>query len=175
MITETSTKEELTTEVDSTATKLLSLVRAVNESAFNTIPYEGSWTAGQLVRHLSKSTAAIAKALGNKGALAQRNAGEKTGVLRDTFMNFTSKLQAPDFIVPEEKTYDKATSMAALENAFDQFTTNATGADVNELVEGLPVGTVTKLELIHFVIYHTKRHIHQLEKISTALQEKLVG
>jgi len=175
MITKTSTKEELLTEVDHTATQLLNLVRAVEESKFNTVPYEGSWTAGQLVRHVSKSTAGIAKALSKKGQSAQREADEKIPVLRDTFMNFSTKLQAPEFIIPEERTYNKQASIEELQHAFEKFITNATGTNVNEIIEGLPMGTVTKLELIHFIIYHTKRHIHQLEKISKALQEEGVS
>ena len=169
MITETLTKEELLTEVESTAAGLLNLVGAVEESKFNTVPYEGSWTAGQLVRHVSKSTVSIAKALNKRGQLAQRNAGEKIALLRDTFLNFSNKFQAPEFIIPEERTYDKQATIEELGHAFEQFKTNASSADVNEIVEGLPMGTVTKLELIHFVIYHTKRHIHQLEKISKAI------
>lgn len=175
MITETSSKKELLTEVDTTAKQLLNLVRTVEENKFNIVPYEGSWTAGQLIRHVSKSTAGIAKALSRKGELAQRNAGEKISLLRDTFMNFSTRLQAPDFIIPEEKIYNKEVSIEELENAFEQFNANANSADVNEIIEGLPMGTVTKLELIHFIIYHTKRHLHQLEKISKALQEKIVN
>ena len=175
MITETSTKEELLTEADDTATQLLNLVRTVEEDKFNVIPYEGSWTTGQLVRHVSKSTAAIATVLGKKEQPAQRNAGEKIAMLRDTWLNFCTKLQSPGCIVPEEKTYDKQASIVALKHAFEQFEANAVIANVNEIVEGLPMGTVTKLELIHFVIYHTKRHIHQLEKINKALQEKVVS
>ena len=34
----------------------------------------------------------------------------------------------------------------------------------------LPVfGEITKLELLHFVLYHTQRHIHQLKKILAAI------
>ena len=100
---------------------------------------------------------------------------EKVPVLRDIFLNFSSKLQAPDFIIPEEKVYEKKDSMEELQNAFEQFKTNAGSVNVNEMVEGLPMGPVTKLELIHFVLYHTQRHLHQLQKISKALQERVVS
>ena len=172
MITETSTKEELLSELDDTAMQLLNAMQTIEESDFNTVPYEGSWTAGQLARHVFKSTSGIAAALGKNGAIAKRNAGEKIPMLRDTFLNFSIKLQAPQFIVPEEKVYDKQASIDELKQAFQLFKTNASATDVNELVEGLPLGEVTKLELIHFIIYHTQRHIYQLEKISKALQEK---
>jgi hypothetical protein len=111
----------------------------------------------------------------NEGKPAERSADEKIPMFRKTFLDFSSKMKAPEFIVPEEKTYDKQTSIEALKNAFKQLKETADKADVNEMVEGLPMGTVTKLELLHFVLYHTQRHLHQLKKICEALKHEVLN
>jgi hypothetical protein len=85
---------------------------------------------------------------------------------------FQKKLTQPEFLVPEEQVYKKQSAIDELHNAFNVFRENVSGANVNELVEGLPLGPITKWEIIHFVLYHTQRHLHQMKNICEALQNK---
>ena len=172
MITETSEKKQLLTAINEPLSRLLELIVALNENKVNIVPYKDSWTAGELLRHVTKSTDAIAKAMKQKGTQAQRNAGEKISELKKVFLNFSHKMNSPQFIVPEKFSYEKETSSKELKEVFEKLTENTNYADLNEVVEGLPMGEVTKLELLHFVLYHTQRHLHQMQKISEALKDK---
>ena len=66
--------------------------------------------------------------------------------------------------------YEKMSSIEEITTSFNRFKESTAKANLNEQVEGLPFGPVTKWELIHFVLYHTQRHLHQMKKICGALK-----
>ena len=45
--------------------------------------------------------------------------------------------------------------------------------NLSEMISHSLFGEVTKLELLHFVVYHTQRHIHQLKKIFDTTRTKV--
>ena len=59
--------------------------------------------------------------------------------------------------------------MQELKLAFNKLKENERKTDLTSLVEGLPLGPITKLEILHFSLYHTQRHLHQMKKIVAAL------
>ncbi len=145
---------------------------AVDEDKINTVPYEGSWTAPQLLRHVTKSINGMTKAMQMDAKPSNRNPSERVDQLKNIFLDFSKKLKQPDFIIPEERIYEKQSSIMELNESFSRFKESAVSANADDLVEGLPLGPITKLEIIHFVLYHTQRHLHQMEKICGALRNK---
>ena len=103
---------------------------------------------------------------------AERDPGEKIAGLKKTFLDLSTKFKSPDFIVPKDGPYEKQAVMQELKSAFEHLRNNSVKANLNELVEGLPFGPVTKLELLHFVLYHTQRHLQQMKKIVEALEKE---
>lgn len=101
MATETITKEELFTAIDDAVSELTGLMSSLDKNKINTVPYKDSWTAGQLIRHVTKSTDAMAKAMTKESEPAGRNPDEKITQLKKTFLDFSSKFKSPDFIIPE--------------------------------------------------------------------------
>jgi len=92
--------------------------------------------------------------------------------IKSIFLNFGIKLTSPDFILPEKKNYDKDGLLAALSGIKADIITSAATLDLSKtcLSFELPVlGYVTRLEAVSFVIYHTRRHIHQLKNIYSEL------
>lgn len=170
MITQTSTKEEILTAIGEAVSDMGGLMQSLDETQVNTVPYEGSWTAGQLFSHVTKSINGMAGAMLKESPQAERDPGEKIAGLKATFLNFSNKFQSPDFILPDDGPYQKQATMEALNSAFEKMKEAANKANLNELVTGLPFGDVTKLELLHFVLYHTQRHLHQMHKIADALK-----
>ena len=165
------TNETLSATAD-VISELTDLMLSVDEDKVNTIPYDGSWTAPQLLRHVTKSINGMTKAMHMDAKPAERNPGERIEELKKIFLNFSKKLTQPDFIVPEELIYEKQSSIEELNKSFNRFKESADNANLDDLVEGLPLGPITKLEIIHFVLYHTQRHLHQMKKICEALKNK---
>ena len=165
------TNETLSAAADAIS-ELTDLMLAVDEDKINTIPYDGSWTAPQLLRHVTKSINGMTKAMHMDAKPAERNPGERIEELKKIFLNFSKKLTQPDFIVPEELIYEKQSSIEELNKSFNRFKESVVNANLDDLVVGLPLGPITKLEIIHFVLYHTQRHLHQMKKICEALKNK---
>ena len=119
MITETSNKNELLTAIEEEVSQLRNLVSSLDEDRINSIPYKDSWTAAQLLCHVTKSTNAMTKAIRMESKPAERDAGEKIPGLKKAFLDFTSKMKSPDFIVPEEGPYEKQVDIEELNKSFE--------------------------------------------------------
>ena len=172
MTTKTLDTNETLSATADVISELTDLMLSVEEAKVNTIPYDGSWTAPQLLRHVTKSINGMTKAMHMDAKPAERNPGERIEELKKIFLNFSKKLTQPDFIVPEELIYEKQSSIEELNKSFNRFKESAGNANLDDLIEGLPLGPITKLEIIHFVLYHTQRHLHQMKKICEALKNK---
>lgn len=174
MTSETLDKASLFSSLDEAASQLHELMAPLDESKLNVIPYPGSWTAGMLYRHVTKVIDNITRALQKPSKPAERDADEKVSELKKTFLDFSTKMKSPDIAIPEEGVYQKQDVLDKLQVSVSRFKEAAANQDGNELVTGLPVGDVTKLELLHFVLYHTQRHLNQMRKIVDALRNKQV-
>ena len=170
MITEGIDATKLFVSLDETWTELTTALNAANESFTNTIPFKDSWTIAQLATHVTKSNKAIAQGLQMEGSACERDPGGKVAELKKIFLDFTVKFQSPEFIVPEQKDYNKVSVIEALEKSIAQLKEESVLINLSEIIS-LPVfGEITKLELLYFVLYHTKRHNHQLKNILKELQ-----
>ncbi|MBC7875113.1 MAG: DinB family protein [Ferruginibacter sp.] len=158
------------TEIGEAISELVNLVSSMDENSVNAVPYKDSWTAGQLSRHITKSINGMAKAMLMESKPPGRDPGEKIPGLKKAFLDFTSKMKSPDFIIPEDGPYEKQAVIEELNSSFEHLKTNTNAANLEDLAEGLPMGPVTKWEMLHFVLYHTQRHLHQMKKINDALK-----
>lgn len=157
---------QLLGEFDKATSELMQLITAFDEKQFNTVPFEGSWTAGQLAEHLRKSYEAK-KTLQHPVKAADRKPDTFIEPIKKDFLNFTNKFNSPAFIVPEKKNYNKEVLLAQISQSREQIMEAIKTLD---LLEGtsfvLPgCGELTRLELIYFMVFHTQRHIHQLKNI----------
>ncbi|MEO6221498.1 MAG: hypothetical protein ABIO81_13780 [Ginsengibacter sp.] len=83
-------------------------------------------------------------------------------------------MKSPDTIVPDDGPFEIISVTDALQKSFNALKENSTQAKLDEIVKGLPLGEITKLELLHFVLYHTSRHVHQMRKIKEALENDFI-
>lgn len=169
-------KEQINTEVlfrslDATSNELMQLVQDEKEETLNTVPFVNSWTAAQVLIHITKSNRAIVQGLQMHGLPAERDPEQNTDHLKKIFLDFTAKYNAPDFIIPEDGYHNKEQIINALELSIRNLQTGRNETDLSEIID-LPIfGEITKLELLHFVLYHTQRHIHQLKNILGTIKD----
>lgn len=171
MTTEISEKTEVLNAIENVISEINGLLSSLDENKINKVPYKDSWTAGQVSRHVSKSINGMAKTMRIEAKPAERRVDEKIPMLKNVFLDFSKKLVSPSFIVPEESLYEIGAARTELNNAFEMFKESTLSANLSELPENLPLGAITKLELLHFVMFHTQRHLHQLTLICEALKE----
>ncbi len=172
MITDIVNADELFISLDETWVELLQLISSASPSIINMVPFKDSWTIAQLATHVMKSNKAIAQGLNMEGKPSERNPEEGVEHLKKMFLDFTIKFKSPEFIVPEEANYTKEDVIAEFLKSIELLKEAGTKVRLSEIIN-LPVfGEITKLELLHFVWYHTKRHTHQLKIILDALRQE---
>lgn len=164
MTKEISYKEELMAQLEQTTSRLLQLVEAFGQQEINDIPFEGSWTAAQVADHITKSNSSIAKALTLKGSEINRDPGERIQELKEIFLDFNTRLKSPNFILPSQDIYEREIVIRELGESVERVKEIAREQDLSEMISHPAFGDITKYEILHFVLYHTQRHIHQLEK-----------
>jgi len=169
MITDAVDAKELLSSLDETWNELLQLILSVCGSSINKVPFENSWTVGQLATHITKANTGMAKVLKKEGKTPERDPAEGAAKMKKIFLDFTAKYNAPESIIPEDQEYQKELLFNDLDESIRQLKEEYVKQDLSQLLTVKIFGEVTKLELYYFVLYHTQRHIHQLKNILNAL------
>jgi hypothetical protein len=160
----------LVAELQEAQTGLTAAIAAIPAETFNTIPFEGSWTAGQVTDHLLKSLG-VDVLYGNT-IDTQRQPDQNVAPLAAAFLDFTTKLKSPDFILPSDEPQDQAVRLKEANHIFTRLAEAAQTLDLTLtcLDFEMPVmGRLTRLEFLWFYVFHTKRHSYQLQNIARAL------
>lgn len=160
--------KDLHEKTDGTLRELILLIYSFDQEEMNRVPFEGSWTAGQLAQHIILSCSGFLEMV--NGALDESKKVPDLLVerIKDTFLNFDIRMKSPDFVVPPDKTYEKEDVLHSLEDIRLKLLDAIDTLDLTKTCTSfqLPVyGFLTRWEAIHFVLYHTQRHIQQLQNI----------
>jgi len=142
-----------------------------NQVKTNKVPFEGSWTAGQVGDHLLKSYAII-ETLNAEVKETRRAPDLKVKEIKTFLLDFELKMKSPEFIIPESTPINKDALLNSLEHRISQLIKSVNTLDLSKTCVSfiLPeLGEMTRTEWIYFVIYHTQRHIHQLKQIQKIL------
>ncbi|WP_316814583.1 DinB family protein [Pedobacter nyackensis] len=161
-------KREIIAALQSTITEFQELISAFDEAELNNIPFEGSWTAGQVAQHIIMANSGFGEVLNGPVTETKRIPDELCGKLKEDFLNFNIKMESPDFIIPKYKAYNKKRLLNALEEIKNDIAKAIIDIDLTQtcLAFELPVyGHLTRFEAVCFVIYHTQRHAHQVRNI----------
>jgi len=145
---------------------------AFSEKGFNTKPFKDSWTAGQLADHILLSNQSVAAALEQPGAPAGRDAAARVPELAGIFLDFSTRLPAAEAIRPRRQKYEQDSLIAALDLSFAVLAETMAQRSFEEIVSHRAFGAITRLELLHFVCFHYRRHQQQLLHIYGIAEQK---
>jgi hypothetical protein len=168
-------KSDLLDKVAKTIDTFLELVRSFPQERFNAIPFEGSWTAAQVTEHLWKGVSGIPQMLQEKVTETARKPDEKFGMIEEVFLDFSTKLKAPDFVLPSTEPLDREDLLDKWKQARQDLLELTSGPDLSltSTVFELPgMGPFTRLEWIWFALCHIQRHTHQLKNIYRIVVEE---
>ncbi|MBC7567889.1 MAG: DinB family protein, partial [Pedobacter sp.] len=108
--------KETTEEARQAFDEIIDLLTALPATKLNEIPFEGSWTAGQLGQHIILSAGGFVEVINGPTSETKRDPEEKVQAIRGMFLDFSFKMKSPESIVPEEKQYQL---IALLEKLLD--------------------------------------------------------
>lgn len=166
---------EIFYELQETFAELFRLLALLDQEKINTVPFENSWTPAQIAEHVKRSNKSITLALSMEGKTTERNPGEGIQAIKAMFLDFNVKLQSPEFILPTQNYYQKETLIEELRKSTRNLQDIAGDVNLSEEISLHPFGDITKLELLHFVLYHTQRHIHQLKNMLLLKEKNFVS
>lgn len=156
--------EEVFDPLDHLVQQALQALSPLTESQLNRAPFPGSWSAGQVTRHIIKSNGSIDQALGLPGYTARREPDQRVQELKEIFLDFSIKFGAAPFITPTRDSYQKDRLIKDLSATTRRLKETSRHIDLDQAIHHPAFGEITKLELLFFVLFHTQRHVRQLNK-----------
>ena len=165
--------EEIISGLEETTKDLLSVFRLFTQEEFNKIPFEGSWTAGQVAEHLFKSESNIPRVLNGNSKEAERDPFQHVPIIQKIFLDYTTKLQSPEFILPSNEPKNKEVFLKGFEGTRKELRNLIETKDLYKTFTDFSfpqIGQLTGWELICFAVCHSKRHIRQMKIIAEKLR-----
>jgi hypothetical protein len=164
-------KDELITDIEQTVDWLK---KTIDPETYNVIPFEGSWTAGQVVEHVNMAGAGFVDLLNGNTEVTTRPVDEHIDRIKTMFLNFSSKNVAATNLTPTTDNYNLQDQLAKLENIKSGIITAVNVLDLDRTCVDYDIptfGHLTRLEAVYFFLFHTKRHVHQLQNIVKSLSK----
>jgi len=166
-------KGTLIQEFEETTIDLGKVLSSFTQEEFNKIPFEGSWTAGQVAEHLFKSESNIPKVLTGNSKETAGDPFEKTGLIRSVFLDYTKKMKSPEFILPSAEPKNKDYFVEGFERTRKELRSCIQTIDLSRTFTDFSfpqMGQLTGWEWICFGVVHSRRHIRQMKNIAEKLQ-----
>lgn len=167
----TDNRKVLADAFGSATRDMIDTLSSLSEDEMNTRPHAGGWTVAQVAEHLRKSDTGMLRVMNGPVKETHRDPGKWMDTIKNDFLDMRAKNKSPEFVVPEDKRYEKEKLINTL---------NRTMQDVIEAISTLnPEDTcnfpfpvykeLTRMEICQFMIYHTKRHTQQMKNIVSSI------
>ena len=162
------TKEQILEDIDDSTKELIDILTSFPEKDFNTKLDENQWSAGEVADHLIILEGYINNVLAGKTKETERNWEDKIDWIKKGFLDFEKKYNAPGVIRPSENKQSKQDCINKVLATRKRFSELVDANDITvtctDFVHKV-FGELTITEMAYFNIYHTKRHIHQIENL----------
>jgi hypothetical protein len=170
-------KEEIIADIEQTMLTLTWLMADIDPGNYNKVPFEGSWTPGEVMEHINIVGTGFCNLLNGKTGPTIRPVNEHVERITTMFLNFNQKAVASANVIPAPADYNLQDQLAKLESIKTSILDAVNTLDLNLTCLDFDIrtfGNLTRLEAVYFFLFHTKRHIHQLQNIVKQLNNQKV-
>ena len=167
-------KVQLLKDLERTTRELLQVLGEFTNEQFNSLPFEGSWTAGQVADHLFRAERGAPALMTGNTEQTTRDPEQFVKPLDDAFLDFSTKMKSPDFILPSNGPHDPGEYYNKFEAIRKNIQELAAKLDLTKTCTGFDmpkIGHMTRFELLRFTVAHSTRHIRQLNNIHSHIGE----
>lgn len=164
-------RQSLAREFQATFDSLSRCIAEFDQEALDSIPFEGSWTAGQVTEHILISASRIPDGRTGK---TMRFHDQYVVPLRDLFLDFNRKFEASPSLHPAHAGHDKDSLLEKIRKTELQHTATIAASDLDALCLDMEFpffGYMTRYEWLRFIQFHTQRHLNQIERIRDQLKK----
>jgi len=147
------------------------VLSSLTEEEINTRPHAGGWTVAQVGEHIRKSDSGMLRVINGPVKTTQRDPGKWMDTIKSDFLNMGVKNKSPEFVVPENKRYEKEKLINTINGKIQDVMEAIRALDPEDTcIFPFPVyGELTRMEICQFMIYHTQRHTQQMKNIVSSL------
>jgi hypothetical protein len=156
----------ITGELNQVTSELFRVIASFTPDQFNQPPAAGGWSPGQIAEHLSLSDHELLISLHGPVKPTHRDPSEKIEPVKNIFLDFENKLDSPGELVPASRNYDQGVLIRSLQKTRSQINEVIATLDLSATCYDPRLGDMTRLEIVYFILFHTKRHIHQMKKLA---------
>ncbi len=164
-------KDELIADIEQTINWL---TKVIDTETYNQVPFEGSWTAGQVVEHIIVVGNGFDYLLNGPSEQTSRPIDIHVERIKTMFLNFDEKAIAAPHVTPAITDYNMQGHLAKLEDVKTSIIKAIDTLDLKATCMAFEIptfGHFTRLEAVYFFLFHTKRHVHQLENMVKILNK----
>lgn len=102
---------------DAATEGLIQQLLSLTEEELNTVPFEGSWTAGQLGDHKSYN---VMDTINGNVEDTNRDPAAKLLEIDKTFKDFSITMESPEFVLPTTKHIEKERLLSSLTERIEE-------------------------------------------------------
>lgn len=160
-------------DLKQSTSSLLDVLSRIPEEIFNTQPSQEGWSVGKVGEHLIKVETGTVRMFTGSAEASDRDPEQKIETIKDRMMNFETKMMAYGPIIPNDEPKEKTKVLEKLQDIRQQLLGFVDIQDLTETITAFehPIfGSLTRIEWIYFNIYHSRRHVKQIEKIHLELR-----
>lgn len=100
-------RKQLLRDLDQSEQEFYAALASFQPDQVNHVPFEGSWTAGQVAEHILLAESGIPETVLGSTEETNRPVGQYVPVIESIFLDFTARYQAPEFIIPSPGPHDQ--------------------------------------------------------------------
>ncbi len=165
-------QEELKREIEETFQTTTEHFSELKKEKINVVPFEGSWTAAQIIQHLILSCSGFLQIINGPESESGRDFDQNVAQTKKMFES-PEKMKSPTAIEPENKEYDQERMIKKLHELKRGLKEAVEKNNLHKLATGFKFseGYMTKFEAAKFLIYHTQRHTRQLLDVKRYLHD----
>lgn len=156
-------------KLDHNTEALLSKIGEIADDQFHSKPDAETWSPAQVVEHLYRSEFGIPKLFsGPVKSDPDRDSETLIAKMRSQFLDPDKKLKAKGVILPGEEVKPKEQLISNFQSLREKIAIMADENDASEVCLSFehPVfGHLTREEWVYFNIFHTERHMDQIDRI----------
>ena len=160
-------KEVLLENLQASTKQLIYTFSNFTPANFNTKPSADEWSAGEVAEHLLRIELFANDAFRSETAPSDRDPDKLISFLKNR-MDDTNKRKASEITSPTGEQQDLNEMIAQFQTQRQKLAEAIETMDITEACIGKPhpvLGVMTRMEWAAFVIYHTDRHLRQLQRL----------
>jgi hypothetical protein len=162
-------KAQLNQDISSVFDEVIDVLNEIPQNLFNKIPFEDSWTIGQVAEHIAICSRGIPDGHVKE---VERVYDENEEALKGIFLDMNQKAKAAPAVTPHLPPHQKEELLEKIKANKIVLTKTVKDKELSQICLDMEfpfMGYLTRYEWLRFVQVHTQRHLNQIKNIQAHL------